>query len=791
MIPVFNPQVQPTQDPNYLNYSRVIDAPAPNQSSAIAINTASGVLDGAVTATDTAIKRSISDEAYKVADKHRDEYTAGLEKVKANLDQGIIPKPAQTATAPKSWLDANAMASDAEDSLPPGLQEGLDGITNMYAARAAGSPKLNDTQLAKDVLSEAKRMRSQYGPGYREYIDQKISEASGLPVANSYYNNMLLDINRQMAQMNKVKDDVGSAMMKNLDVPGMAGYITKRKAGDPEMTDSFILGKVADWQNLQTQIKIDAAKRAERSDLKKDHVDDQEGRLTKTLNSQVQMEMSGLKDVSLPGVGTAKDLMGYFDDVANNRIKQTEAEVGQKKMMFNNWVKNVETRMYNTAAGYGEVVGGKTAEERVKSAMAPIYAQQKFINSKEDGPAFFMTQQIEAIKKNAEYGILINKDYGKEAAQLTGARAIFGEQYFPDWLRSMTESGVVDKFKGVVSQENMTAIQPYKDERGQPIPRYHIDAIKHGKAIGATGDDDYFNEKGVSKSVSMIADPNMNLQAKDKLIDYAFNPKNVGRLEELKMDYRDPQTGKMVDGRYRMFNLLSAPGITQAIKATSLVSPENYKMYQKTLETEFGRLYRATLQDLNKVVADNRLGLHFSFNDKTNQFGIVDKDNRPVQESPRMMYGARLPSQYPEAAYVQSMLDKVDLINGGVANMANIHRNNPNAPVDTPKYLLQVLQTANFRPGSNLTGATEGMMKAIIKSKNEDMTPADLDKAILGSRGPSARSNFTAEEDRSLAAFLRSPAGRRGEKIEPQQTRGIIKGNLSDQPIDAPIRTYR
>ncbi len=796
---IFNPAVQPTQDPNYLNYSRVLDAPTPNLSSKIAIETAAVGLDSAVSVTDTAIKKSIQDSAYKAVDPLRDEMTAGLEKIKGDLDKGIIPKPQQTvagASTDKSWLDANAMAPDPEE-LPVGLESGIDGVRSLAAAKQAGSPKLNDTKYAGEVLAEAKRLRNQYGPGYREYIDDQISKASGLPVANSYYNNMLLDINRQMSQMAKVKDDVGGALMKAQDMPGQADLIIKRKNGDPSANDAVVLTKINEWENFKQQITIDAALRKQKVDNKSTFAEDQEARLTRAMNTNVRIEMSALNDAALPGGGSGKDLATFLADYAAGKYPGvSETQLNQRRLQYNNWVAGVKQRMLVVSQGYSDVVGGPKTEQAVEAAMAPIYAQQKFFNNKEDGPGYYVTRQIEHIKKDAESGILLNKDYGKEATQLLGARGVFGEQYFPQWIANFVDSGVMQKFQGIVGQEAMSAIEPYKDDRGNPIPRYHKDAIQHGKNIGATGDDDYFGEKGVTKVVGEIGNPNINLEARERLVNYAFNKKNVGRLEELKMDYRDPQTGEMVPGRYRMFNILSSQRIVQGVKEVSLAKPENYQKFQGTLETEFGRLYRSTIQDINKLVSVDKagLGLHYSFNDKTNQFGLVDKNNRPIEEDPRIANAARIPAiQNPNSAYIASMNDKVKLINGALANMANVHRNNPQGAVDTPKYLLQTLQSAGFRSG-NIAGATESMQRAIIRSRNPDMTPADLDKQILGPQ-PGARSNFTPEEDRSLANFLRSPAGNITSRppprssLEPYQTRGVIQGNLSDQPIDAPIRT--
>lgn len=734
---VFNPQIQPTQDPNYLNYSRVLDAPTPDLSGKIGLDTAATTLDSAVTVTDQAIKKGISDKAYEAVDPLRDKMTAGLEQIKRDLNQGVLPQKAAGATG-KSWLDANAMAPDAEDNLPVGLADSLSGVQAMAAAKMAGSPKLNDTQYAGEVLSEAKRLRNMYGPGYREYIDQKISEASGLPVANSYYNNMLLDINRQMSQMNKTKDDIGASLIKSNDMPGQANLLLKYKANpqDPAL-QSEILHKINDWENLKSQGQLDAAARAATDWQNKDLITKQTESMGRQLNGVVLSHMSALKDASLPGGGQGKDLAQFLTDAAAGKHPEiSETALNQRRLQFNGWVSQVEAAVNATAAAYAPVVGDTSTA--VKNAMASLKAQQAFFNNKEDGPAYFITRQNEHIKADATSGILLNKDYGQTASQMLGARAVLGEQYFPDWLKSMTADGVIEKFKGIVSQEGMAAITPFTDTRGQPIPRYHKDAIVHGVAIGA-GDlnPEYLGPNGVTKVVTKIADPNMPLAAKDKLIDYAFNPKNVGRLEELKMDYRDPQTGNWVDGKYRMFNILASAGINKGVLETSLVHPDNYKVYQKTLEVEFGRLYRSTLIDLNKAISPDKayLGVHFSFNDKTNTFGLVDNHDRPIPDQ------SRLPAvQYPNARYIMGLQDKLSLLNSGISNLARIQANNPAGAGDTPQYLLQTMQTLGFRPGYNITGATEGMMKAVIRSRNPDIKPEELDKLLLGSQGPAARS---------------------------------------------------
>lgn len=793
---VFNPGVQPTQDPNYLNYAHVVEAPQPNQSAAIAIGTASQGIEGAVSFVDSAIKKGIQDDAYAKVDPYREQFTSALEGVKARLGQspGQIPVPVQQvsqATTGRSWLDANAMAPDPE--VPVGLDSGLDRINQLAAAKAAGSPKLNDTQFSMDTLSVAKQLRATYGEGYRPYIDDQVSKASGLPVANSYMQNMLQDINRQLLQQHAAKDDVVSMMEKNPDVPNMGQYYQKYNQGDPSITKTMIFQKVSDWQNLQTQQKIDAAKRSESTDNLATKQRDDERSITKTYNDTVGLYTSDV--VNLSGMSSGLGgTMKYIQEVqAGLHPEATDTEVKQRVQQLQAYRQGIDMQLANIGHNANTSLDSDKLEKIRKNALAPIDTLIALSNDKNSSPAFFHLNQIEAIKADDQYNWLTSKDKGALSRQMLTGRAIMGEQYFPDWIRTIVSTPGPDgkpldgPIQAAFGQEAMSAIAPIADKRGQPVPRYMKDAVQHGKEVDVDNANYYGKVVGL---VSSIADPKMPMDAKDKLIDWAFNGKNIGVLNELKTDYTDPATGLPVPGKYHAFNVLTAPAVTNAVRESAKVHPENYQKYSSTMEQEFGTLYRSDVDTLNKRVGGHpEMGLHFSYNDITNHFGLVDSNNRPVQRNDRAM-GIQNPGQ----VYINGTLDVIDRLNQGVGNLAIIHKNDPAGATDTSKYLLQTLQTIGWRPGDNITGATKEMAKAIIKSKQPDMTPEQLDQQVLPGKDSM---NFAPEDDATLTSFLRSPAGNYHGQSQfvsnptniplPKQPRGI-RGNLSDEPL-AGIRT--
>lgn len=715
----FNVSPGQPNDPNYLNYSRPVAEPAADVSKGMALQAAATGLHGLVGALDTSVKEGIKNKAYDAVDKERDQFTEGLEKVKSQLDNGTVAAPVQGAGTGKSLI---MDASQDEPELPEGLQAGLDRVQQLSAAKAAGSIKINDTQYAGNVLSIAKQLRSQYGSGYREYIDDTISKASGLPVANSYYQNLMIDINRQLNQLGKAKDDVGTTMMKNLDVPQMGTYINMRKAGDPRYPgDAAMLEKISDWQNLQSQQRIDAAKRAESTDNKKVNVDQEESNVTKNLNNLVYHHIND--NLALSGMPTLRDVLNYFSNPQRNTKSDVEAQQQTQYLIaYRQYLYQEAKKM---TVGPDSVIGNKKAEELISNALTPIDTYIQLAKDKDSGPAVYSLHLNQAIKNDDERNWLFSKDKGAQARQILTARGILGEQYFPDYIRSMLANGTDKPFADLFSQEALAAVAPISTMEGVALPpRTMVDAVKHAKEVGVP-EGEYFGK--IAGWLEQVADPKMPNAAKDNIIRWGFNKPGV--TDELKMDYRDPNTGQWVDGKYRALNLMTSDKIMQAVGDTAKAKPENYAVAKNWTEGEFGKLFRSDLQTLNKVNDKPYLGVHFSYDDTTKHFGLVDNKNRPIVRNDRVT-GIENPNQ----VYINGMLDTLDRVNSGTDALKRVYKYNPQGDQagSVDKYLLQTLQTAGFRPGENLTGATADMAKALVRTLKPGATPEQINQLILG-----------------------------------------------------------
>lgn len=748
----FNPQIQPTQDPNWTNVSRPVEGPSPNQSGRIGLETIGEGLSGAVSLTDQTLKRTIDNTVNTEVDKQRDEYTAGLEKIKGQLDNGTIPAAAQTVNGKVvgqsgSVMDANASASD--EDIPDSLSSGLDRIDSLAAAKRAGSVKLNDTQYSGNVLAIAKQLRSQYGGGYREYIDQRVSQASGLPVANSYYQNMLLDINRQINAMGRNKDEFAETMKwsRNQGNPAMVEFMD-RYAKDPSTVDrAAVLTSVKNFATQQANIATDKAKRDQGTGNQEERTRTETANFNRNANHEIS---SAIEDnIAIQGLPTLKSLIGYMDDYQAGRLKGQDADQktaiqrGEQLGAYENYYYR---RLKSLAAPMSEL--GIDTEKQIQQAMAPISNYTKLMRDQQFGPAAFHNREVQAVKADEARDWLFDKDRSALSRRIIGLREVTGDQFAPQYMQKILQEGQDKSFTDLFSQEALSAVMPVQDARGNVNPRYFTDAIKHAKSLEGVPFEYYGT---ITNWTQQITDPNMPASAKDRLVDWAFNPKNIGVLKEFRKDYRDPNTGQWVDGKYRAFNIMTSPGMSSSIAETSKVNPDNYTKYRNWSESEFATLYRDDLKDLNKILSgpfslndqdarsipfntparsrdsvNSRNAVHFSYDSESKEFGLVDKGNRPITRE----------VVSPLNKNVLNVLDTLDRVNSGLGRIAVMHNSDPQKKTDTDQYLLKLLQTSGFKPGDNLQGATEGMTKALIKSRNPELTPEELNNKFLRTMVP-------------------------------------------------------
>jgi hypothetical protein len=360
--------------------------------------------------------------------------------------------------------------------------------------------------------------------------------------------------------------------------------------------------------------------------------------------------------------------------------------------------------------------------------MTPISTYIQLAKDKQIGPAYFHLNQNAAIKEDDQNNWLVSKDAGGLSRQLLAARGILGDQYFPEYIRSIMVNGQDQAFKDLFSQEAMSAIAPMYDKRGEPLNRTVVDAIQHAKKANVPQADYYGT---ILSWLDQVGNNKMPDAAKDNMVRWAYTKPGV--TDELKMDYRDPQTGQIVPGKYRAFNLMLSDKIIQSVAQTAKAKPENYTTMKNWGEAEFGSLFRSSVQDLNKIVSGpirlqgNQLptSIHFSYDDTTKQFGLVDGKNRPIDQTYLDRVGD--PSS---RGMLRTAIDNMSFLNSGIKRMQAVYQANPQGEENIDKHLLTTLQTLKMNLG-NATGIPGEMGRALIKTQRPELTNEQIDKLLL------------------------------------------------------------
>ena len=206
----FNPDINPTADASYLGLSKPITQPESDKSLGLLFKGIGDVVEGAVKGADTVMKRSIDNDVYSAIDSERDNYAIGLDKAKAT----VTGRPTDDPANPEGSVGLLPIGQKA----PENLETTINSVSSLQGAYTAG--KLSPTYYYARLNAIAKDMRSQY-PGYRDYIDSKISSVTGVTPANAYIQSITADINHSMEKKNSENEKVLSFLRQHAQLKDM------------------------------------------------------------------------------------------------------------------------------------------------------------------------------------------------------------------------------------------------------------------------------------------------------------------------------------------------------------------------------------------------------------------------------------------------------------------------------------------------------------------------------------------------------------------------------------------
>lgn len=721
----FNPQVPTTQDPNYFKYSDSISNVKADVSKGVAIETFGTGLESAVKLSDQTFKDVIKDKVNVAVDKERDQFTGSLEALKG----GVIPGPVQTPAG--SSVLSFADDAPAQAPAPAAIDAALGKVESVQAALKAG--KVNDTYYTQQLNGIAKSLRAQY-PGYRDYIDERISQTTGINPANAYVRNLMEDINRGVTNK-KTEADKDLDMARKAIGEGIpdADLQFNKLQSDPSYAPTF-----RTWYNQENAkmytIKLQDAQRANLKGTKDAIASTRAEDLTREVGMTIDNKFH--TQTTLTGTNTPQGILDFVGQVARGEKTATDAQMEQLATLMNTQKNTLAVQLQartnqlidgpnGTKVSYVSDIGTEKRDAILKSQLGVYDLVTDALKNKDMGAAYAHMNHARGILDTTKDNIL-DSDVGSYVAKSKAFLDTMG----PNWTNLSITEGLrknMDAKSRTVFEDNAldARLQPNLAATGVPTTiTDHMDLVKK-KMTSAQKSVHYDN---LISLVDDLRNPNAPDSDKANIARYFYSPEAQNLLRNFKMDYTytDPTTGKdqVVPGKYAAWTRLTTPDITTQMSKMAKSDPAAGQMYKNWVETTGRELFGEDVRNLNHFTGHDNLT--FEWDSKDRQLILKDKEDPSYSRSSRGMYGGEA-RRLPDNSYIKTVQGTVDRINSGIKNLSQMQ---DSFGGNTEEYLLNVLQAYGLDYNGKVTGLPKAFGDAIAASRKPQKRMEDTFKDL-------------------------------------------------------------
>ena len=726
----FNPMPPAVNAQEFLNYSKVVEAPSANLSKATAINTASSALGAGVELADTLVKKSIDTDTRTDVEKQRDDYTQYLETLKGMVTkQGNVPGSNTQAIAgrPLSFADEGQTPKDPAITAIDDATEGLGALK-----QGANQGKINDTYFTMNLNSVAKNLRNKYGPGYADYVDQKIAQYSGMNPANAYYKNLLQDINT-VAGKGDTENKRAEALIWSKEFQGLPNAAELSQGWkNGQITNQQIYEYNAKFQGKMRQIQLDDLQRSnatgnEDYDARKANKD-----FTRRAGTYVQSYIETRKMVD--GSDSIQGTIQQINNMIEGKTPFDPKAGAMAATVMGNHIAQIELQLQSdankinpkTGESAASLMGGADAvQKQIEAQLKPLRMYADYLSKGKYDLASHVSRQITAIGDQDQYGLLT----GPQGKTLRTIQAFEGiaKSWGPAFIQQGYLKGLDKDVRQLFEQNRMEAIvQPDWLSNPVTLKKQWEDAVKGGVAPESK----YFNN--LFSIADTIADKNAPLKAREGAAIYSFHPDNAGMLNNLKKDYWDPVQKAWIPGQNSVYVRMTSPDITDGMwkqRSESGRGLQNWENYKQWGEREFGTLFRSEIQTMQQYENEGFRVIYNNNQPNRPRFSV-----EPIQgvkpanySSPPQLWGAERPPVATNEVtlnegHFKVVQAAVNRLNSGLGNLANIQSKEGGSSTDA--YLIRTMATLGFDP-NKVTGIPKQMVDSIFKA-NEEQTNKDF-----------------------------------------------------------------
>lgn len=713
-----NPEIQHINDPNYLGYSRGITPPEPSRTGAAAVSGIASVLESGAKGVDFIFQDDIQKQIYAQVDSIRNQYTQQLEDVHKNL-YGTV----NTVSEPMNILPKSAQRPEDLNKMPTVLG-------NLVAAKESG--KISETEYLARLNTYLKSVRSKY-PGYREYIDEVASKATGRNVANDYIRSVISDINDVVSADRAERDKILSALLRqeNLGYPGHAEtYANFLRTGN--------VSNALRWLNARRQIEAAADDIRHKVSIQKNLDEHTKTVVTREFTDLAHREVANAIETFKINLGgdTPQKIAEFISAVARGEKELSAADAIRLAANLRDTAEATYRSILKQASQPSE--GGRSivnvigVDEANKIARASL----ERLNN--------IADRLSARKlDSAEYLAALNAAYGDDTKRRILTSSIADRLSTLDILQRMSPAYAERYFEATLAKDMPTDVKEFYKETAEGVLTQNdirlrgttatiTNAIKHMKKFDVRSPRAY---KEVLELVNVIVDPAAPDEIKVNVAKAAFSPEAFGLLKEIPPDAVDPNNpNRRIPGKYAVFAMYGRPEIGREIKRLSEKhDPELFTHYRNWMETTFGEeLFKRDILDLRNI--PERPGVSYGWDETNKRFYmkvgndynyLESKDVRGRGESFYIDHeGVRRP--IPGAAVLADTKRKLNNINWGLEQMKGLATL---TGMDVSVYLIKQLMDA----GVDLTKMDERtfprvILDVLIRAKGRDRLKEDMPK---------------------------------------------------------------
>lgn len=703
-----NPTPAPVDAPIYTSFmygARSAPEPMVDKSAAISGEASGKALENTVKALDTGVKTFLDQDIGGHVDQIRDQYTTALNTYKANTSG--MSDPEMKGAADMKLIDP---AADPQQ-VPKSIQMGLQNAQSTVAGYQAG--KVSPTYYYQQLTSMAKDLRTTF-PGYRDYIDQKMHEMTGVTPANAYLRSIIQDIDRSSEGKNAQSKEIfnGLFSLGKEGFPG-AGVVWKNYSegayGTPGSTDavSHVMNIVSGMNKDLWAAKDAEAKLKEKASNKESTALDLEPGANQWANNLVSNAMH--TEMTHGGKVSPDQLTQLVKDQLAGRVNIPDQVWVQRGMELKSYTDQLRgeliqhyTEHEDGKQSIQDIIGQDKVNKIIDNALKPLQDQSDFYLKGDYRMALFHQQMNTAMKNDDQYQLLNDPFWGQPVRKAMVMRDKFGPLSAQFELDQLLNKQGMQKFKDL----KLNAIQPENFPEGKVSASNSIKAIvsqlpkdPQGNPVGAPENiNDYMS------IFKYLDNPQTPAAAKEALAKTIYGTGNEDFLTNF----------KGAPSRLKMYTDALNPTRIDTIR--KLGDPNLWEQMRTFAEQQYAHfLFPEEIANLRSITNDpNHQPIKISYTSDNGipKWKVIPSANKgPI--NPMALVGPTSTAQNTYEVQVQKILDRLNM---GMIPLAKIAQTEKS---DVDAYVLGLFHNANIDlTSTNLAGIPEQMLNALNTAKN-------------------------------------------------------------------------